>query len=82
VCIDSEEIYITNKGDNPPGQLGVRRGADDPTVEKTLVMKSKEGIGGWKYLRRSGECLKDLKIGTWNVLSLYQPEALKMLLEQ
>jgi hypothetical protein len=51
VCIDGEEIYITNKGNNPPGQLGVGRGADDPTVEKTLVMKSKEGIGGWKYLR-------------------------------
>jgi hypothetical protein len=49
---------------------------------KRLVTKSEEEIAGWKYLRQIGKCLKDLKIGTWNVLSLYQPGALKMLLEQ
>jgi exonuclease III len=35
-----------------------------------------------KYLRRNGKCLKDMTIGTWNVLSLSQPAAIKMLLEQ
>jgi hypothetical protein len=39
-------------------------------------------MAGWKYLRRNGQCLKDMKIGTWSVLSICQPGALKMLLEQ
>jgi hypothetical protein len=29
-------------------------GLDDPTLEKTLVTKSEEGIAGWKYLRQNG----------------------------
>jgi exonuclease III len=32
--------------------------------------------------RRKGKRLQDLKIGSWNVLSLHQARALKMLLDQ
>jgi hypothetical protein len=39
----------------PPGQPGVERGADNPTLEKTLVAKSEETIAGyfsWQKLLR------------------------------
>jgi exonuclease III len=42
----------------------------------------KEGVAGRTYLRQPGKCLKDLRVGLWNVLSLYKAGALKMLLEQ
>jgi exonuclease III len=42
----------------------------------------KEGEAGQTYLRQPRKCLKDLKIGSWNVLSLYNTGALKMLQQQ
>jgi hypothetical protein len=45
-----------------PRWPGVRHATYDPTLEKTLVTKSEEGVAGWKYLRGSGKCLKDLKM--------------------
>jgi hypothetical protein len=42
----------------PPGQLGAGRGADIPTLEKTLVTKSEETITryfSWQMLLRKGK---------------------------
>jgi hypothetical protein len=42
-------------------------------------MGSEKATARQTYLRRKGKRLKDLKIGSWNVLSPYRPRALKML---
>jgi len=62
--------------------LGVGRGADNPTSVKNTVTKSKEVKTRPFCQGRRCKGLKDLKVGSWNVLSLYQSGALKMLLSQ
>jgi len=61
--------------------LGVGHGADNPTSVKNIVMKSKEGKTRPICQRRHCKGLKDLKVGSWNVLSLYQSGALLSQLE-
>jgi hypothetical protein len=41
-------------------------------------MRSEKATAGWTYLRCKGKQLKDLKNGSCNVLSLYQPRAPKL----
>jgi hypothetical protein len=53
-----------------------------PPWKKEFAAKSKEAKERQAYLRRNGKHLKDLRIGSWNVLSLFQPAALRMLLVQ
>jgi len=57
-------------------------GLTTPPRKKQIVTRSEKATAGQTYLRRKGKRLKDLKIGSWNVLSLYRPRALKMLLDQ
>jgi hypothetical protein len=60
--------------------LGV--GLTTPPRKKQILTRSERATAGETYLRWKGKQLKDLKIGSWNVLSLYRPRALKMLLDQ
>ncbi|KAJ4437536.1 hypothetical protein ANN_17681 [Periplaneta americana] len=54
-----------------------------PPWKKSIAQKPKEGKAGWPNLWRHGKNkANDLKIGTWNVLSLYRPGALKVLTDQ
>jgi len=62
--------------------LGVGRGADNPTSVKNIVTKSKEVIIRPICQGRPCKGLKELKVGSWNVLSLYKSGTLKLLLSQ
>ena len=68
-------------GPGPPG-WGLGVGLITPPCKNLCITKSNEVPAGQTYLRRHSKRLKDLRLGSWNVLSLYQPGALKMLLEQ
>jgi hypothetical protein len=57
-------------------------GLTTPPRIKNIVTESKEGKPGPICQGRHCKGLKDLRVGSWNVLSLYQPGALKMLLTQ
>jgi exonuclease III len=53
-----------------------------PAAEKNIVMKSKEAMARLSEIRRPMKRFKDLRIGSWNVLSLYLSKSLQMLLDQ
>ena len=44
--------------------------ADNPIYKKTIVTKSEEAIARLTLLRWNGKRLKDLRLGSWNVLTL------------
>ncbi|GFU30479.1 DUF4817 domain-containing protein [Trichonephila clavipes] len=59
---------------------GDGRRANDSTPYKNLVTKSQEeNISGLTSRKRLGKCLKDLRIGFWNIRSLYRNKGLQML---
>ena len=45
------------------------------------IENSKEDKAGWICIRRPNK-IKDMKLVSWNVLSLYRPGTLKMLLDE
>jgi len=45
-------------------------------------MKSEEAIAGLSEIRQPMKRFKGLRIGSWNVLSLYRSKSLQMLLDQ
>jgi hypothetical protein len=56
-CKGTSQLWETTLTENigPPGYPGVGRGADNPTLEKTLVTKSekaKAGYFSWQKLLR------------------------------
>jgi hypothetical protein len=57
-------------------------GLTTPPRKKQILIRSEKATDRQTYLRWKGKQLKDLKIESWNVLSLYRPRALKMLLDQ
>ena len=66
----------------PPALLGVGRKADNLLRKKSIVTKSVEAMAGLSETLRSMKRFKDVRIGSWNVLSLYRLKALQMLLDQ
>jgi hypothetical protein len=46
------------------------------------VTKTEEATAGRTILRRDDKHIKDLRTGSWTVLSLYKPGALKLVLQQ
>jgi hypothetical protein len=76
-----ESIPTENIG--PPGSLGLLGvGLTTPPQIINTVTKSKEVKTGPICQGRHCKGLKDLRVGSWNVLSLYQSGALKTLLSQ
>ncbi|KAJ9589104.1 hypothetical protein L9F63_017608 [Diploptera punctata] len=54
-----------------------------PLYRKNItVPKPEQQYAGRNFLRRHSKYIKDMRVGTWNVLSLHRPGALKVLLEQ
>jgi len=49
---------------------------------KNVVTKSKEATAGLSEIRQPMKRFTDLRIGSWNVLSLYRSKSLQMLLDQ
>jgi hypothetical protein len=77
------------KGDSPDGKHqssgifgGWAWGWWPHTGKEVFVTKSEEAKAREAYLRQNGKCLKDLRTGSWNMLPLFQPGALRMLLAQ
>ena len=50
--------------------------------KKNIVTKSKEAMAGLSEIRQTVKRFKVLRIGSWNVLSLYRSKSLEMLLDQ
>jgi hypothetical protein len=78
----TSQLKETTPPENLPGLLGVGPGADNPTSIKNIVTKSEEVKTRPICQGRHCKGLKDLRVGSWNVLSLYQSGALKMPLSQ
>ena len=51
-------------------------------TENNIVTKSKEAMAGLSEIRRPTKRFTDLRIGSWNILSLYRSQSLQMLLDQ
>jgi hypothetical protein len=56
-------------------------GLKTPPRKKLIITRSENATPRQTYLRWKGKRLKDLKIGSWKILSLYQSRALKILLD-
>jgi len=52
-----------------------------PAPEKNIVTKSKEAMAGMSEIRQPVNRFNDLRIGSWNVFSLYRSKSLQMLLD-
>jgi hypothetical protein len=77
------------KGDNPNRKTSILQdcwglgvGMTIPPRLRNIVTKSEEVKTGLICQGRHRKGLKDLRAGSWNVLSLYQSGALKLLLSQ
>ena len=53
-----------------PGLLEVGIGLTTQSIKKTIATKSEEATAKLTLLRRNGKQLKDLILGSWNVLTL------------
>lgn len=67
------------EGIGPPINRELSLGLSTPSWKKLHVTKPQEYEAG-RTSRRKGKRKKDLRIGTWNVRSLYRPDALNILL--